>query len=246
MRCGGARRQCLSCHAISAKAIAMTLPVLILTFNIYASAGEAKAEGGSSLPYILGLVGLGFVGLMAFGLARRPRSGSASATSSGPVSELSRTLANEDCRALTMAMTELAQGNLTAQLAIRSKPLDPDSIPEMRDFAVALNTVVESLQDTAREFNAVTETPCRRTCYVGADSFLEGQACAQAMGEALGRTGKVLIITSTFKSSGPELRRKGFLSTLHDQFPGIELIASVEATEAADRMHDKTAEVLQR
>lgn len=47
-------------------------------------------------------------------------------------------------------MIELAQGNLTAQLAIRSKPLDPALHPEMKEFISVFNSIIKSLDETAK------------------------------------------------------------------------------------------------
>jgi len=161
------------------------------------------------------------------------------------INELARSLVAEDCRSLTIAMTELAQGNLTAQLDIRSKPLNPEAFPEIRDFVKVLNSIVASLQETAVEFNAVTETPCHRLCYVGADSFLEGRACGEAMGEVLGRTGRVAIVTTFHNASGPGLRRKGFISMIHERYPGIEVVTTIEGTETPEIAYEATKEMLQ-
>ncbi len=150
---------------------------------------------------------------------------------SNPLQGLGLGRVTEDCSALAVAMTELAQGNLTAHLAVQSQPVDPARHAQIREFVEAFNSVVESLQETAREFNAVTEAPCHRLCYVGADSFLEGRACGEAMGKALEGRGQVVVITSAYSAAGPEQRRKGFVSVIRERFPQISIVEMVEGTE---------------
>ncbi|MFB3902488.1 MAG: substrate-binding domain-containing protein [Acidobacteriota bacterium] len=187
---------------------------------------------------------LALVWLLALTLTRRVKPGT-SPRPIAPVDDLARSLVTEDCRALTIAMTELAQGNLTAQLAVRSKPLDPAAYPEARDYIGLLNSIVASLQETAVEFNSVTEIPCHRFCYVGADSFLEGRACAEAMGEALNRAGKVAVVNSIPTAAGPGVRRKGFISAIHERYPGIEIVTTIQATENPDIAFEATQKLLQ-
>ena len=70
--------------------------------------------------------------------------------------------------------------------------------------------------DMTDEFNALTDVPCKRLCYVGADSFLEGQRCGEVMGELLGGKGQVLISTGNphggrlgTQAQGISMRRSG-------------------------------------
>ncbi len=81
---------------------------------------------------------------------------------------------SRDCSDLAVSMAELAQGNLTARLSIKATPIDPGSYPEMKALIVGLNQVIVSLQQTSNGFNELTDVPCERLCYVGADSFAEG------------------------------------------------------------------------
>jgi len=185
------------------------------------------------------------VGILALTLTRRVKPAT-SLRPIAPIDDLARSVVSEDCRALTISMTELAQGNLTAQYTVRSKPLDPALYPQSSDYVALLNSIVASLQETAVEFNSVTETPCHRFCYVGADSFLEGRACGEAMGEALNRVGKVAIVSTILTAAGPGVRRKGFVSAIHERFPGIEIVTTIQATENAEIAFQATKELLQK
>ncbi len=152
----------------------------------------------------------------------------------------------EDCCALAVAMTELAQGNLTAHLAVQSQPADPARHPQMRELVEAFNSVVKSLQETAHEFNTVTEAPCHRLCYVGADSFLEGRACGEAMGKALEGRGQVAVITSNYSASGPEQRRKGFASIVREKFPQISIVEMPEGSENPEKAYACSKSLMQK
>jgi len=154
---------------------------------------------------------------------------------SNPLAGLGLDRVTEDCTALAVAMTELAQGNLTAHLTVKSETVDSGRYPQIRELVEAFNSVVKSLQETAHEFNAVTEAPCHRLCYVGADSFLEGRACGEAVGKALEGRGQVAVITSSYSAAGPEQRRKGFVSAIREKFPQISIVEMVEGTEQADK-----------
>ncbi|RPJ55409.1 MAG: hypothetical protein EHM23_26310 [Acidobacteria bacterium] len=232
-------------------AAVVTAAILLLAgspIGVQASAVAVPnlASAARPLAYLLGILG-GVAILFALALARRPRfSPSLTSKPIDPLESFGKTLVDEDCAALTIAMTELAQGNLTAQLAIRSKPVNPELHPAMKEFVSVFNSVIKSFGETAREFNAVTETPCHRFCYVGADSFLSGRACGEALGRAVSGRGQVGIITSTFRSVGSELRRKGFASVIHHSFPAIEIVVTVEGTEKPEIAYQKTREVLQK
>jgi len=222
-------------------ALAVTLLVSVPVW-LYAGSTVRQLSNASSLEWVL-IPGLGVVGILALTLNRRIRTVT-SLRPIAPIDDMARSLVTQDCRALTISMTELAQGNLTAQLAIRSKPLDPTAYPEASDYVNLLNSIVTSLQETASEFNAVTETPCHRFCYVGADSFLEGRACGEAMGEALNRVGKVAIVNSIPTAAGPGVRRKGFISAIHERFPGIQIVTTLQATENPEIAFEATKELL--
>jgi len=112
-----------------------------------------------------------------------------------------------DCQSLSAAMAELAQGNLSVRLSIQAQPLELTKSDELNQFIVAFNTIIQSLKNTATEFNKLTDIHCLRLCYVGADSFLEGRKCGEVLAEAIGGRGKVVISTGSFNASGLELRR---------------------------------------
>jgi methyl-accepting chemotaxis protein len=162
-----------------------------------------------------------------------------------PLEELGGALVNKDCLALTIAMTELAQGNLTSRLSIQSEPLEQDRFPEHRQMTGVLNAILSSLQQSAAEFNNLTEVPCYRLCYVGADSFLEGRACGEAMGKALSGHGQVAIMAS-LAATGPELRRKGFVSLLYERYPGIQVVGFADTCEQPELTYSESTRFLRQ
>jgi len=84
-------------------------------------------------------------------------------------------------------------------------------------------------------FNSETATPNKRLCFVGANSYLQGEAAAQAMIESLGgEGGKVAIITGFFAVEAHELRRKGFVDYITKNASNIEIVGEVENTDKGD------------
>jgi methyl-accepting chemotaxis protein len=151
-----------------------------------------------------------------------------------------------DSDALALSMARLAQGDLTVRLSIEAQPVNPNAHPQMKGLVGALNGVIASLHETARGFNELTDLPCQRLCYVGPDSFVEGRACGEAMGQALGGQGQVAVVTTFFSAAGPELRRKGFMSVLHEEYPRIQVVNVIEGTETREEAYRKTNELLLR
>lgn len=160
--------------------------------------------------------------------------------------KVGRTLATRDCAALSTALTELAQGNLTTSLTIQSQPVSLSSSPEVERLAEVFNAIIVKIQESANEFNVVTDEPCNRLCYVGADSYLEGRACGEAMGQALDGKGQVAIITGSFISTAHQLRCKGFQSILREKYPGVQVVEVVESHEKLEITCANTQALLER
>ncbi len=142
------------------------------------------------------------------------------------VLDTGRRIADVDCMALRQAVADLACGNIPSGLRIEPRVLDPEGFPEARQWVDLMNSISVTLSSTASEFNTMTETPCRRLCYIGADSFLEGEMCGEAMGRALDGRGEVAVVTSPGVVS-LELRRKGFETRLREKYPGVILLKPV-------------------
>ncbi len=153
------------------------------------------------------------------------------------LAQVSSRLAEMDCAALRQAVSDLAHGRIATHLVIKSDTLDTTLFKENRPLAEAFNSIVKGLRQTAVEFNTMTEAPCRRLCYVGADSYLEGTVCGEAMGEAIGGRGSVAIISS-LGSMSLEMRVAGFQARLRETFPTVDLSRVVYCSASADKICD--------
>jgi ribose transport system substrate-binding protein len=84
-------------------------------------------------------------------------------------------------------------------------------------------------------FNSETAKENKRLFFVGANSYLQGEAAAKAMIQALGdEGGKVAVITGFFAVEAHELRRKGFIDYIAKNASNIEIVGEVENTDKAD------------
>lgn len=151
-----------------------------------------------------------------------------------------RKIASRDMGILTNAITELSQGNLSKQLNIKNNSLEPSPRKNLNAIIDIFNAMGQNLNDASHAFNNITGTPCKRLFYVGADSFLEGRHCGKMMGECLKGKGQVVIAGETFTNMNLDLRRRGFLNALQEDYPNVEIIETLEAT-AADEIAYKEA-----
>ncbi len=217
-------------------AIIAILSALILHLN-------AEPEGAGRWAFGL-LAVAGIIGLSAAGLSHR----SGDIATGGAVGGLygfDKGTFTRDARSLSAAMTELANGDLTVQLEVRSKEIPSTEDPWQSETVGYLNMMIGVLDKTSDEFNRLTDIHCRRLCYVGAESFLEGRKCGEAMVERLNGRGKVQVLTGSFAGAGLELRRKGFESFVFEHAPGVELLPAAETLEDIDRAYELTRKVLQ-
>jgi methyl-accepting chemotaxis protein len=147
------------------------------------------------------------------------------------VLELTTALSEKEAPALSTALTALTQGNLTPHLEITTPLLDLEQEKTL-SFALpkALNSILESLQECARSYNWITDEPCHRLFYVGADSFQGGQMAGEIMGKITSGRGKTIVIGS-FNQDNLTLRKNGFQATLLDKFPGLQVITIFDTSE---------------
>ena len=135
-------------------------------------------------------------------------------------------IAENDTLSISTALTELSHGNLTAEIKFNSNHIN-HNFGVMKDIVEDLNSIVSNLSEASKEFNTATDVPCKRLFYVGADSYLEGRKCAEAMIEGLKGKGKVAIILERFGVIGQELRRKGFQNYLKENCPNITVVDDI-------------------
>jgi ABC-type sugar transport system substrate-binding protein len=108
------------------------------------------------------------------------------------------------------------------------------------------NAVIAHLQDSAREFNSLTDEPCQRLFYVGTDAYLEGRICGEMMGQALNGQGQVAAIIGSFSLTSHKLRHKGFESALREKYPGVQITETAENHNNAQKCYTLTLELLKR
>jgi methyl-accepting chemotaxis protein len=142
--------------------------------------------------------------------------------------EYGRRLVETDFSALNRALTDLGHGDLSTTVLLKCRPVRRQDYPGFEELADVFNAMFASLKKGASEFNSATAPPCHRLCYVGADSFLEGYTCGEAMGSALGGRGQVAIMHRPGMVSH-QLRRKGFTRALAERFQGIKISVDVDS-----------------
>ncbi|MBN1409792.1 MAG: substrate-binding domain-containing protein [Spirochaetales bacterium] len=160
------------------------------------------------------------------------------------VERYSKSVITENCTQLTQSIAKLAQGRLGVRLAMKTEFIDEIPGSEMNRIIHIFNDLNNTIQTISREFNTITDVPCSRLCFVGADTFVQGQICGDLMGKSMKNQGRVAISTGFFNSTGLELRRKGFASFLKDNYPGIKIVKIVETREDADIAHRTTIDLL--
>ncbi len=166
-----------------------------------------------------------------------------------PVNELEifqKSLVTKDIKSLSIAISELASGNLTAQASVQSKKFKDSNSGIVSGLADSYNQILSEIQESAQDFNTVTAVACKRICYVGADSFREGKKCGEIMGELLQGKGQVAILLRSFSITGANLRRKGFQNTISEKYPGIQIVEILEEQEDIDTTYRLTVELLKK
>lgn len=155
-------------------------------------------------------------------------------------------IATKDMASLSNALTEIAQGNLTTKIKIKNESFSSSKTGEVGGIVNGLNLILENLQDASKEFNSVTDTPCKRLLYVGADSYLEGKTCAEVMGKSLNSKGNVAIFLESNDSVGQILRSKGFLNSIKEKFPNIKIVESIETKQSKEKLVEGLKTILQK
>jgi methyl-accepting chemotaxis protein len=152
-------------------------------------------------------------------------------TVSRPLAELARAteaLAGTDAAALSDVLAAVAEGDLTRRVELRARPADVAGTTEVNRLGKSVGEIIARLGESASSLNSTTDEACQRLLYVGPDGYLQGQTCGEAMGRAIGK-GQVLIVTASLEHAGLELRRKGFEGILHERYPSVEIVQTVES-----------------
>ena len=155
-------------------------------------------------------------------------------------------LAAKDSLALSDALAALAQGNLTARAIVDVQPIQLSGSPEMDQLTNAFNRIIAHLQDSAKEFNNVTDESCQRLFYVGADPYLEGRTCGEALGAMVHGQGQVVIIIGSSAQTSHNLRSKGLESVLREKYPAVQIMGMAEHKNDIERCRSLTLDFLQQ
>jgi len=158
----------------------------------------------------------------------------------GLISEKIKSMAEKDSVSISRALMELARGNLTANIKLQSDVIQSSANGTIGQMAEGLNSIINNLSEASKEFNTATDNPCQRLLYVGADSYLEGRACGEAIGKAIEGKGKIAIIVEQFGNLGQELRRKGFQNLLIEKYPSIKIVDTLEGLANFDVCYNQT------
>ncbi len=162
------------------------------------------------------------------------------------LSEKLKLISENDFTSISTALTEMAQGNLTTNIKLESGIIKTSVNGKVGEMASRLNSIIESLNDASKEFNSATDKPCQRLFYVGADSYIEGRTCGEAMGKLLNGKGKVAVVLENFGIIAHELRRKGFQNALREKFPSVQIIEYVESYLNETKSYNETTGLLKK
>lgn len=98
-----------------------------------------------------------------------------------------------------------------------------DEIAHLKEKGVAVVALVSDLPHTDRDH------------FVGIDNIAAGRTAAVLMGRFLGRSeGSVLVLASSMQAISNAERRLGFDQVMAEQFPGIEVLPSLEGHDDPD------------
>jgi len=151
-----------------------------------------------------------------------------------------------DSAAFKNGLSQLAQGDLTRRFSVISTPISIKARGDLASMTGTLNELIAGFSQLSEEFNTVTEIPCLRLCYVGANRFTEGRRCGEIMGRLLEGKGKVAVNLSSFLNAGHSLRYRGFASYLNQHYPGIQIIDVVELKENDGLTYEHVANLIEK
>jgi methyl-accepting chemotaxis protein len=203
---------------------------LAIAAFVFAASG---ARIGSVLSVVcLGLIALSFIACIAIHIreSRKERGGSESA----------ERRAVSGLLALSEAISDFSRGNLTVQPAAVDLAVEDEGGAEGESAADPLTEIRRQVKDTLESLKSITAVPCRRLCYVGADSYREGEQCGKAMAGLLGGSGDVAIFINFHDIVSSKTRCKAFEKTLRSLSPGSRIVDVIEEREDGGMAYRKT------
>jgi len=185
---------------------------LAIGLSAAAAAAVAAAVFPEPLPFALALTVLllDAVALVA-SFNDRKRSGSFAEELDGPIKEMARQIAH--------GISAFAAGDLRYRLAM----------PKHNFGAKESEAVGRRLRTAIEDFNGMTDVPPKRICFVGANSWMEGQAAGERIASMLGGKGKVLYLIPQYDQVNHVMRMKGCRDYLAEHAPNISNAGILEA-----------------
>ena len=90
----------------------------------------------------------------------------------------------------------------------------------------------------------------QRLCYVGQDGMRTSRVAGRTMGNLLGGSGRIAIISSAVASENNsyhvKVREEGFCNFLRETFPAVEIVASLESFEDPEITYRETYNLLKK
>lgn len=146
-------------------------------------------------------------------------------------------LAHHDLGNLLTVTTGIGQGDFKNVPKIAASTIAEDENNEFNPVVKLMNQIIHQVHDMADELNNMTGTPCLRLCFVGADSFLEGRKCGENMGELVGGRGQIIIVVGNMTHIGHTLRRKGFETSIRENYSEIEIVEIFESGRSPEAVY---------
>ena len=108
-----------------------------------------------------------------------------------------------------------------------------DAVKRLRDKGVPVVALVSDLPSSERDH------------FVGIDNVSAGRTAAQLMGRFVHREGKVLVLTGSRLARDHLERRQGFDLVVAEEFPHLEVVASVEGRDDPDLIYKMMPEIFE-
>lgn len=202
-----------------------------------AAVWASRAGGPAFLPFACSVLALGSI---AGAAALRLRTAAAEARA---VRKLGKGKVLSGLMSLSDSLADFSRGNLT----IQPEPSGADSAEASAEDSALSGLFFEMLRHTKESLESlrsVTSIPCKRLCYVGADSYREGEQCGKAMAGILGPGGDVAVFINFQDIVSSKTRCKAFEKTLRAISPGARIVEVMEERENGEVAYAKARECL--
>jgi methyl-accepting chemotaxis protein/ABC-type sugar transport system substrate-binding protein len=157
-----------------------------------------------------------------------------------------RSLADEETRQISSAISAFSNGDLTVSIAPSSQAQFPALPSDWDPLTKPLDLITRHLQDCAASVQVITDPPCRRLFYIGPDHFQEGYQAGEQMGRLLEGHGETAILAGPEDSSLVNQRRKGLETALRERYPGIRILAVEDTHGLSKWAYTKTLALLKK